>query len=66
MGNNNNTFNATLAMQACCLNVPIISLSDSCDIYCDAQNQTRLAYGTSTLALWREQRKYGRSTLSEG
>jgi hypothetical protein len=40
IGANNNTINATLAMQGCCLGAPIISLSNSCDIYCNAVNQT--------------------------
>jgi hypothetical protein len=40
IGSNNDTLNATLSMQACCLDAPIISLSNSCDIYCNALNQT--------------------------
>jgi hypothetical protein len=40
MGSNNDTDNATLAMQACWLDAPIISLSNSCDIYCNALSQT--------------------------
>lgn len=40
IGTKNTTLNATRAIQACCRDVPLISLSDSCDIYCNAINQT--------------------------
>jgi hypothetical protein len=40
IGSNNETLNATRAMEACCRDAPIISLGGSCDIYCNALNQT--------------------------
>ena len=40
IGSNNDILNATSAMQICCRDAPIISLSHSCDIYCNAWNQT--------------------------
>jgi hypothetical protein len=40
IGTRDEGVNTTSAMQACCGAAPIISLSSSCDIYCEAQNQT--------------------------
>jgi len=40
IGAKNESVNATAAMQACCQGAPIISIENSCDIYCSALNQT--------------------------
>src|SRR5262249_43305012 len=40
IGSNDETANATRAMQACCHDAPIISFSNSCDIYCNAVGQS--------------------------
>ena len=40
IGSNKETLNATSTMQSYCLNAPIISLSNSCDLHCNALNQT--------------------------
>ena len=40
IGSKNVAINATYALQTCCHDAPIISLIGSCDLYCNALNQT--------------------------